>query len=146
MNSLNMQLSKKEQKRLYDIEYRRKNSEIIKIKKAAYCKTDAGRAMQKRNRTKVKQYHLEYCQTPEYRELKKQYDRKHRAYKFYGEFAECMILCDEIETLVVKMIPDKYQRDIMRGNIARMQAKRAMKRHFKNGWEYNWNHVLELSN
>lgn len=140
-----MQLSKKEQKRLYDIEYRRKNYLIIKAKKAAYFKTEAGRSMQKRNRTKMKQRHLEYCRTPEYRKWKKQYDRKYRAYKFYGEFAECMLLCDEIEKLVIKMIPDKYERDKMRGNIDRMIAKRSMKRHFGFGWEYNWDHILKLT-
>lgn len=58
---------KVEAKRLYDIEYRTKNSEKIKKRMQTYNSSPAGRAMQKRNREKFKQSHLEYCRTPEYR-------------------------------------------------------------------------------
>lgn len=88
---------KKEHKRLYDIGYRDKNNSKLKAKKAAYNKSESGRATQKRSRDKQKQYHLEYCQTEEYKKWKKDYDKKHRAKKCYGEFWESSILLMEIE-------------------------------------------------
>lgn len=138
-------LSKKEVKRLYDIEYRRKNLESIKEKKRKYNSSPAGRAMQKRQREKQKSNHLEYCRTEEYRKYKKQYDEKNRAKKMYGEFWECMILVEKISQKVIELVPEKGERDKMRGTRQRLVAKIAMKRHFKYGWEYNWSHVLELS-
>lgn len=86
----------KEEKRLYDIQYRNKNSELIKVKNAAFAKTEAGRAMQKRNRNKRKEQHLAYCSTPEYRACKKEYDKKHRAKKLYGELWESSLILNEI--------------------------------------------------
>lgn len=74
-----------EQKRLYDIEYRKNNIEKLKITKHLYNISPAGRAMQKRNREKFKQSHLEYCRTPEYREWKREYDQEHVFKTKYGE-------------------------------------------------------------
>jgi hypothetical protein len=138
-------LSKKEAKRLYDIEYRRKNLERINERKRKYNSSPAGRAMQKRQREKQKSNHLKYCRTKKYRQYKKEYDQEFRSKKLYGEFWECMILVEKIFNKVIELTPDKYERDKMRGNINRLQAKQAMKRHHKYGWQYNWSHVLELS-
>lgn len=88
---------KKLEKQQYDKEYRNKNKERIKAKKAEYNKTKAGRATQKRDRDKRKEQHLEYCRQPEYRAYKKEYDQKHRAKKQYGEFWESAILLNKIE-------------------------------------------------
>lgn len=75
----------KAKKRLYDIEYRKKNKAELKIKNQIYNESPAGRAMQKRNRDKFKQSHLEYCRTPEYRAWKRDYDQEHVFKKLYGE-------------------------------------------------------------
>lgn len=90
----------KEEKRLYDIEYRKKNGEYRKQQMIKYNSSPAGRAMQKRNREKFKESHLEYCRTPEYRKWKREYDKKHRSKKEYGEFWESAILLNEIETII----------------------------------------------
>lgn len=74
-----------EAKRLYDIEYREKNKESLKKKNQEYNSSPAGRAMQKRARDKKKDYHLEYCRTPEYRAWKREYDQKRVFIKMYGE-------------------------------------------------------------
>lgn len=139
-------LSKKEAKRLYDIEYRRKNKERIEAHKRAYNSSPAGRAMQKRHRVKFKAYHRNYCRQAEYRAKKHRYDVEHGMRKKYGEFWECMILVEQIQKEVVRLMPDIYERNKMRGNIARIQAKQAMKRHIKFGWQYNWGHILCLRN
>lgn len=137
-------LSLKEKKRLYDIEYRRINKKLIAEKKRTFNSSPAGRAMQKRHRIKFKKYHLKYCQTPEYKTYKSKYDQIHRAKLKYGEFWECMILVEAITEEILRVCPDKYERDKMRGNINRIQAKQALKRHLKYGWRYNWNHILNL--
>lgn len=121
-------LSKKEEKRLYDIKYRRNNKESIAKKKQAYCETPEGRAMQKRARDKRKGYHLEYCQTEKYREWKREYDLEHRNKKKYGEFWECMIIVTKIHKIVCEAIPDPYERRKMRGQVQRQISRQMMKR------------------
>lgn len=74
-----------ENKRLYDIQYREKNKENLKQKKKTYNESKAGREMQKRNRDKFKQSHLEYCRTPEYKSWKREYDQEHVFKTKYGE-------------------------------------------------------------
>jgi len=117
---------KKERKRLYDIEYRSKNKEIIREKKKVYEQSPAGRAMQKRNREKFKQTHLEYCRTPEYRAWKKIYDRIYRAKKDYGEFYEAALLLRQIEDEV-------DNREVMKQNqlINKSQKRRRSYEKFK---------------
>ena len=117
-----------EEKRLYDKKYRLKNLETIKQKKAAYNQTDAGRATQKRNRDKMKGYHLEYCRQPDYVNWKKDYDEIYRAKKNYGEFWECMILVNKIKKKVCELVPLAYDRAKMRGQIQRMIDKQQMRR------------------
>lgn len=80
-----------EEKRLYDMEYRSKNREMLKAKKRAhYLKTfDPAKAAEYRK--KRMPYHVEYCRRPEYRAKKQVYDRKRRAAE-YGEFAEAFQL------------------------------------------------------
>lgn len=91
---------KKEEKSEYDKQFRIKNKEKIKTQKEEYCKTTEGRAMQKRSRDKRKDYHAEYIKTPEYRAWKKEYDKIHRAKKYYGELWESAILLHQIEQLI----------------------------------------------
>lgn len=123
--------SKKEAKRLYDIEYRRLNKEDIKIKKQAFCETPQGRAMQKRARDKRKEKHLEYCRTNDYRKYKKDYDLIHRNKKRYGEYWECMIIANKIHKIVCEKVPNPYERRKMRGQVQRQIARQMMKRRAK---------------
>lgn len=93
---------KKERKRLYDIEYREKNSEALKVGKAAWFKAtyDPKKAAIERKKRMPK--HVEYCQRPEYKEYKQNYDREYRAKKEYGEFWQCFLLLLSIETEVAE--------------------------------------------
>ena len=79
------------EKRLYDIEYRRKNHAILKEKKRlqhlrTYDPVEAAR-VRKLNMKR----HVEYCRQPEYKRKKKDYDRRRRASEF-GQFAEAYLL------------------------------------------------------
>ncbi len=133
-----MTTQSKEKKRLYDIEYRRLNKEKIRASKQEYNKTSNGRAMQKRARDKQKDYHLSYCRTVEYRDNKKKYDEINLSKKKYGEFWEVMLLVKKINKKVIELVPSKYERTIMRGQVKKAQVKRAFKRHLEKGWNFNY--------
>ena len=134
--------SKKDKKRLYDIEYRRKNKNKIKKRKKIYYEyiknTNKYQKKIKEYRKKNKEKHKEYCRQLWYKEQKRKYDEIHRAKVRYDEFWECMILCHKIENKIRRLMPDKYERLKMRGVIQRGIKKRALKRKILFGWNYNY--------
>jgi len=54
------------------------------------------RAREKANRDANKERHLEYCRRPEYKKWKSQYDQKHRARKWFGDFGEAAIILNQL--------------------------------------------------
>lgn len=78
---------KREEKRLYDIEYRAKNHDLLKTKKHEYFKRTYDPEKAAIERKKRMPLHVEYCRRPEYKAWKRDYDREYRA-KEYGAFAE----------------------------------------------------------
>lgn len=80
-----------EEKRLYDIEYRAKNLDRIKVYKREYSKRTYDPTTAAIERKKRMPKHVEYCRRPEYRVKKSVYDRKRRAAE-YGDFAEAFLL------------------------------------------------------
>jgi hypothetical protein len=110
-------------KRLYDIEYRKKNNDRIKARMQQYNKSPAGRAMQKRNREKFKNSHLEYCRTEEYKKWKHDYDQKHCAKKNYGEFWESSLIMKEIEKVIE---PEKAEVKIQKGTYNKSQKRKRL--------------------
>jgi len=98
----NSEAEKKKQKKIYDQKYSKTNKDRIKSRMRTYNSSPAGRAMQKRNREKFKQAHLEYCRTPEYKKWKKDYDLKYRAKKNYGEYWQAFVFLLQIENEIEK--------------------------------------------
>jgi len=99
----------KEQKREYDREYRLKNKEKLKLQKSTYCKSEAGRLMQKKQRAKNKLsgYHNEFCRKPEQREKEKlrRYIRENKT-----QLKKCLLCNNEkqiIEFNSFPVFPDK---------------------------------------
>lgn len=88
---------KVEEKRLYDMEYRRKNKALLKAKKSAYFQQTYDPAAAAIERKKNMARHAEYCRRPEYKEWKREYDRQYRAKQDYGEFWESFIVLTDIE-------------------------------------------------
>lgn len=115
--------AKKEAKRLYDIAYRAKNKELLKVKKEAYYQTPAGRATQKRNRDKMKECHRQYIKTPEYRAWKREYDRKYLGKKQYGEFWEAYILINDLDREINSRISD-YDCRVLNGTLNKRLKRR----------------------
>lgn len=86
---------KREEKRLYDIVYRAKNREKRKAQKREYHERTYDPVKAAAYRKTRMPYHVEYCRRPDYVKWKKSYDRKYRAKKDFGPFAEAaMVLSD----------------------------------------------------
>lgn len=53
--------------------------------------------------------HLEYLRTPEYKEWKKNYDKKFKAEKNYGPFAQAAVLLIELESFLKQNMPNELK-------------------------------------
>jgi hypothetical protein len=90
---------RKEAKRLYDEKRRAEKRDEINAKKLAhyYANREQIKVKQTAYRAKHMARHVAYCQRPEYKEWKSEYDRRHRAKKQFGEFAESALLLQDVE-------------------------------------------------
>lgn len=75
--------------------YKAKNIEVIRKRNREYWRKNYN--PQKAKEARIRNKHSEYCRTPEYRKYKQEYDRKYRANKNYGEFADAWLTLLEIE-------------------------------------------------
>lgn len=113
----------KAEKAEYDREYRAKNRDTLKQKKAAYFQRtyDPKKAAEDRKKTMAR--HVAYCQRTEYRAWKKQYDRKYRAKKMYGDYAECFLLAMDIRAECLSKSSD-YEIRLERGDYAKRKERK----------------------
>lgn len=93
---------KKADKAEYDRQYRAKNIEMLKKKKHEYFTKTYDPAKAAIERKKRMPKHVEYCRRPEYRAYKKQYDKKYRANKIFGEYADAFLVLLDIEEQIDK--------------------------------------------
>jgi hypothetical protein len=114
---------KVEEKRLYDIEYRRKNRTMLKAKKSAYFQRtyDPTKAAEVRRRRLP--YHVEYCRQPRYRRWKRRYDQQFRARKLYGPYAGSFLLLQKIEKEVASRM-SRYEIYQANGTLNKWQNRR----------------------
>lgn len=114
---------KKEDKRLYDAEYRAKNRALLKVKKANYFQRTYDPAKAAQDRKLRMPAHIEYCRTPEYRAWKKAYDRRYRGNKLYGEYGEAFSALLELENEVLSRM-SRYDIDLMNGKLNKRKQRR----------------------
>ena len=114
---------KKKAKKLYDIEYRKKNKERIKRKKAEYFQKTYNPEKAAKERAEKKEWWIRAVQaqkkiinTPQYRAYKKEYDRKYRAKKLYGEYNEAYLKLRELEDLILSKAT-KYEICLQNGTL-----------------------------
>ncbi len=112
-----------EEKRLYDIEYRAKNREMLKAKHHAYHVRTYDPAKAAVERKKQMPRHIEYCRRPEYKRWKKGYDRKYRAKKVYGAFDEAFLLTMDI-TNEIKERTTRHEVKYQNGATNKTQRRR----------------------
>lgn len=110
------------EKRLYDMEYRRKNRELIKAKKAAHFKATYDPAKAAIERKKNMARHVAYCRRPEYRAWKREYDRRYTA-REYGPFAEAYLVLRDLER-EIKGRMSKYDRMFANGTLNKRLKRR----------------------
>lgn len=101
---------KKEHKRLYDIEYRRKNLERIKQNKKIHFQKDykANPEKYRAIRNARMKTHVEYCRNPDYKAKKHIYDRARYAKEKFGDAWESHVLIMEIGEECAKRM-SKYE-------------------------------------
>jgi predicted nucleic acid-binding Zn-ribbon protein len=95
----------------YDRNRRKEKDEELKAqKKAAYAIWGPKHREEERQKRKENMpKHVEYCRQPEYKEKKKDYDRKVRVEQ-YGEFAESYELLEELVKEIKHQMPDRFER------------------------------------
>ena len=98
-----------EKKRLYDIGYRKRPDHKQKKHESFKRNYDPVKAAVKRKENMHK--HVAYCQKPEYKKKKKQYDRIRRAKLKYGELWEVQLLTLEIQDEVLSRMT-RYKIDL----------------------------------
>lgn len=114
---------RKEEKRIYDQEYRRRDPVGMKAKKAAYYQRTHDPVKEAATRKARMPKHIEYCRKPEYVEYKRKYDRRYRALKDYGEFAECALLVLDIrDECLLKMTDYDIRQE--KGTLSKTQKRR----------------------
>lgn len=127
--------AKKAEKRVYDMEYRLKNREALRAKKADYHQRTYNPEKAAKHRRGRMPYHVDYCRRPEYRAKKKTYDRRHRAEKHYGDFAECFLLVMDIRDECLSRMSD-YEIRVEKGTINKaLKRKRDDQRTYGNASE-----------
>lgn len=110
-------------KRLYDIEYRRNNKNLLKTKKAAYFHKTYDPVKAAVERKARMPYHVEYCRQPEYRAKKREYDLDRRAKQNAGEFWESYKIMLELEKEVYARM-SWYEIHLENGQLGKSQKRK----------------------
>jgi hypothetical protein len=130
-------MTKKHKKAAYDREYRAKNREMLRAKKAAAYAIygPAHREKEREIRKRKMPAHVEYCRNPEYVVKKSEYDRR-KMLEEYGDYAECYQLLKLLVVEINKVQPDRFERYRESGrkqwSIATMQERRRRRAKAKN--------------
>ena len=113
---------KKEEKRLYDLNYRA-TSPTLKARKAAYYQRVHDPVKEAAKRKERMSQHVEYCRQPEYKAWKRGYDQQYLAHKQYGEFGPAIIALRELEQEVADRI-DRQDIYAINGTLNKKQTRR----------------------
>jgi hypothetical protein len=113
------------EKAAYDAEYRIKNKEMLRAKRAAYFQRTYDPEAARIERKKRAAFHAEYCRQPSYKLWKAEYDRRRRAQAF-GEFADAYTLTLELNR-EIKARSSNYEirRQNQTGNKAQERDRRS---------------------
>lgn len=114
---------KKEEKRLYDIEFRKKNAERIRERKRLAYQRDRDPVKEAEYRKAHMDRHVRYCQQPQYKAWKKKYDRKYRCKKEFGAFWESASILLDIENEIDNRM-SRYEVYQQNGTLNKHQQRR----------------------
>lgn len=114
---------KKEEKRLYDQQYRADNQAMLKQKKHDWFQRTYDPASAAVSRKANMPKHVEYCRRPEYVAWKRAYDEQYRAKKEYGEFWQCFMIVASIDKEVSERAT-KTDVAIAKGTLNKAQTRK----------------------
>ena len=114
---------RKAAKRVYDARRRIEKADEIKAKKREYFKRTYDPVKAAKDRKQKMPQHVEYCRRPEYKAWKREYDKRHRARKEFGEFSEAALLLQDIQ-LVIEQQATRYEIYRTNGTLNKAQTRR----------------------
>lgn len=117
---------KRAEKAAYDAEYRKRNIEDLKAKKAAYFQRTYDPVKAAKVRKKRMPYHVEYCRRPEYQQYKNEFDKQKRTAE-YADFGETWRLLLDLEK-EIRTRATKYERLVARGYFTKQAIKQRRER------------------
>lgn len=114
---------KRAEKKEYDAARRIALADQIKAAKREYHKRTYDPVKAAIDRKKRIPRHIEYCRQPQYRAWKRDYDRRYRAEKEYGEYGECFMLMQDIRAECLRQMSD-YEIRVTKGTINKRQQRK----------------------
>jgi len=118
---------KKAAKKEYDKQYREKNLDLIKVKRANHYQETKDPEKERIKRKLNMHRHVEYCRSPEYKAKKAEYDKRKR-FEEYGEFAEVAMLLQDVEK-EISLRATRYEIYIANGRFTRSAIQRRREIH-----------------
>lgn len=113
---------KKDAKRLYDLEYSAARLEAIKQKKRNYYLRTRDPEKDRQRRKANMHKHVAYCQRPQYKEWKKEYDRLRTARQF-GDFSDAYLILQDVQKEIDTRM-ERYDIYLTNGTINKAQSRR----------------------
>ena len=121
----------KENKRIYDIEFRKKNAARLKKEKSDYFQRTYDptlaalhRAKYKKEKPYIEKRRRKYMASKKIKSLKKKYDRRYTAKQLYGEeWGECMALALDVRDECLNQMSD-YEIRLQAGTLSKNQQRR----------------------
>jgi hypothetical protein len=114
---------RKAAKAAYDARRRELLAERIKAEKRAYYQRTRDPIKEAAIRKERMHLHVEYCRRPEYKAWKAEYDRRHRACKQFGEFAEAFLVLQDLDREIGERATN-YEIRLANGTINKAQQRR----------------------
>lgn len=114
---------KKARKQVYDANRRKELRDELLAAKREYHKRTYDPVVAAVKRKARMPYHVEYCRSEKYREWKREYDRRYRSLKEYGEFADCFMLVMDIRAECLSQFSD-YDIRYSKGGIGKAQNRK----------------------
>ena len=118
---------KKAEKAAYDAQRREQLADQIRQQKREIYQRNREHYLAQhteyRNRPENMARHVAYCQRPEYVAYKHEYDRRRRATKQFGEFAEAFLILQDVETEVLARAT-RYEIGLANGTINKAQTRK----------------------
>ena len=115
---------KKALKSAYDAQRRIDLADRIRAQKAAHHKEtyDPVKAAIERKANMAR--HVAYCQRPEYKAWKVQYDRQYRAKKDFGPFWEAAMILEQVQEEVLSRAT-RYEIDLQNGKLNKRNRRKS---------------------